>query len=171
VGIDPAVALTYRDEYAHLKLPALAGVKVELLQEFLARTLPTRVGTLKLPGHESASEPFRLFGHCQERTMAPKSHAAWKDVFGMLQVPVELETTGCCGMCGVFGHESEHFEESKGLFEMSWQKKLASSKGTEARSRVLATGHSCRSQVKRFEGFVPLHPAEALARVLGARLA
>src|SRR5690606_1758046 len=42
IGIEPAVTLTYRDEYQHLKLAEMAGVKVELLQEFLARELKVR---------------------------------------------------------------------------------------------------------------------------------
>jgi hypothetical protein len=47
---------------------------------------------------------------------------------------------------------------------MSWQKALPTS--DEARAHVLATGHSCRSQVKRFGGFVPKHPVEVLAEAL-----
>ena len=34
------------------------------------------------------------------------------------------------------------------------------------REHVVAVGHSCRSQVKRFAGFVPRHPAEALRDML-----
>ena len=67
-------------------------------------------------------------------------------------------------MCGVFGHEAEHLEESRGVFAMSWQKKLPKTQSDQP--QVMATGHSCRSQVKRFAGFVPQHPAEVLARHL-----
>ena len=72
--------------------------------------------------------------------------------------------TGCCGMCGAYGHEAEHYAESRGVFEMSWGKQLGKEPG--AREQVLAVGHSCRSQVKRFAGFVPQHPIEALRDVL-----
>lgn len=34
---------------------------------------------------------------------------------------------------------------------------------------MLATGHSCRSQVERALGFTPKHPAEALLAVLEKR--
>jgi len=162
VGIEPAVTLTYRDEYAHLKLPSMTGVKVELLQEFLQQALPSRL-PLKLNPPRNPEATFRLFAQCQERTMAPKSQAAWKEVFRLLGVELELTSVGCCGMCGVYGHEAEHQKESRGLFEMSWQEKL---RGADDAQRVLATGHSCRSQVKRFGGFIPQHPAEALVRGL-----
>ena len=34
--------------------------------------------------------------------------------------------------------------------------------------QIMADGHSCRSQIKRFSGFAPLHPLEVLAKRLGA---
>jgi Fe-S oxidoreductase len=62
-------------------------------------------------------------------------------------------------MSGVYGHEASHYAESKGLYAMSWQRH-------QARANLLAQGHSCRSQVKRFGGVVPQHPAEALIEAL-----
>lgn len=162
VGIEPAVTLTYRDEYRHLNLPAMEGVQVELLQEFLARQLKDRPKM-----SPSQTTPYRLFGHCTERTMAPQSAALWKEVFQSLGCKLDVEATGCCGMCGVFGHEQSHYAESRGIFEMSWQPKLPTEGSKQL--EVLATGHSCRSQVKRFGGFLPLHPVEALARELSRR--
>src|SRR5690606_11742040 len=108
---------------------------------------------------------YHLFGHCTERTFEPKSQAMWSTVFQALGAKVSLEATGCCGMCGVFGHEEEHYEESRGVFEMSWKKHLSA---VDTRESVMATGHSCRSQVKRFSGFVPRHPAEVLVTHLAA---
>ena len=72
--------------------------------------------------------------------------------------------TGCCGMCGAYGHEAEHYAESRGVFEMSWGKRLP--QDPSGREQVVAVGHSCRSQVKRFAGFVPRHPVEALRDML-----
>ena len=51
----------------------------------------------------------------------------------------------------------------RGIFDMSWGKQLPKDGGERT---VLAQGHSCRSQVKRFAGFVPQHPMEALRDVL-----
>jgi Fe-S oxidoreductase len=159
VGVEPAVTLTYRDEYPH-ELGELP-FRVQLLQEYLA-TLGDEMATRAKAAGSGA--PFRLFGHCTERTFEPKSQELWKSVFESLGAPLSLEQTGCCGMCGVFGHEAEHYDESRGVFEMSWKKQLP--EGTADSSHVLATGHSCRSQVKRFAGFVPKHPAEALVQHL-----
>jgi hypothetical protein len=68
-------------------------------------------------------------------------------------------------MCGVYGHEAAHKRDSLGIFELSWKHKIDR---TRDEGRVLATGHSCRSQVERAMGFAPLHPVEALARELSA---
>jgi FAD/FMN-containing dehydrogenase/Fe-S oxidoreductase len=158
VGIEPAVVLTYRDEYPKL-LGEAAGFRVALLQEWLAE----QALTARLRG----AAGYRLLSHCTEQALVPKSPALWAKVFSALGAPLELVKAGCCGMCGVYGHETKHKQDSLGIFELSWKQKIDPKRDE---GRVLATGHSCRSQVERALGFVPLHPIEALARELsGAR--
>ncbi len=163
VGLEPAVTLTYRDEYVHELGKSEVNFQVELLQEYLFKRLPELSERIAEQNVQSR-EPLRLFGHCTERTAEPKSQAQWQRVFETLGIKLESAATGCCGMCGIYGHEAIHYEESRGVFEMSWQKQLPGSESGQA--SVLATGHSCRSQVKRFGGFVPRHPVEALRDVL-----
>jgi Fe-S oxidoreductase len=174
VGIEPAMTLTYRDEYrsvlakhgaAHDRAPSEEPFHIQLLQEFLA----PKLRELRLPS--AASRPggprsLLLFGHCTERTLEVKSQEQWRSVFEAFGVDLELQPTGCCGMCGAYGHETEHYEESRGVFEMSWAKRLPKDGASRL---VLAQGHSCRSQVKRFAGFVPRHPMEALRDLLAER--
>jgi len=157
VGVEPAVVLTYRDEYPK-ELAEPAGFRVALLQEWLSEQ------TLS-PGKVQKDVKFRLLSHCTEQALVSKAPALWAKVFESLGVPLEIVKTGCCGMCGVYGHEARHLEESLGIFELSWKKKLDPNVDRE---RVLATGHSCRHQVERTLGFVPRHPAEALLSVLGS---
>ena len=155
VGIEPAVVLTYRDEYPKL-LGEPPGFQVALLQEWLAGQ--------QLSAAATQTSGFRLLSHCTEQALVSKSPALWAKVFSALGVPLELVKAGCCGMCGVYGHEAVHRADSLGVFALSWQPKIES---TPDRTRLLATGHSCRSQVERALGFAPLHPAEALLSVLG----
>ena len=65
-------------------------------------------------------------------------------------------------MAGAFGHETAHFDESKGIYEQSWKLKLADSDRP-----IVVTGASCRSQVQRFEGGEIVHPLQLLSRLLG----
>jgi Fe-S oxidoreductase len=155
VGIEPAVVLTYRDEYPK-QLEEGAGFRVSLLQEWLAE----QDLVAKALAGESA---FRLLSHCTEQALVAKAPAMWAKVFAALGVPLEIVKSGCCGMCGVYGHEVAHKKDSLGIFDLSWKGKIDR---TRDENRVLATGHSCRTQVERALGFTPRHPAEALLSVL-----
>jgi FAD/FMN-containing dehydrogenase/Fe-S oxidoreductase len=157
VTIEPAVGLTYRDEYRHA-LGKELGFEVELLQELLARIVPKEAGV------PPSGEPFRLFGHCTEKTLAPASQRQWVDVFARVGLRLQPVATGCCGMSGAYGHERIHRQESQGIWDMSWGRWTA-----EGRDRVLATGYSCRSQAHRFGQFAPRHPAEVLLQHLTTR--
>jgi FAD/FMN-containing dehydrogenase/Fe-S oxidoreductase len=160
LGIEPAVVLTYRDEYPKL-LERETGFQVWLLQEWLA----TQTLTPTAAPAANGGRGLRLLSHCTEQALVSSAPAQWRQVFGALGVPLELVKTGCCGMCGVYGHEAKHYGESIGVFNLSWRKKIALGQDEQ---RVLATGHSCRHQVERTLGFTPLHPAEALLSALGS---
>lgn len=160
VTIEPAVGLTYRDEYRHT-LGKELGFEVDLLQELLVRLVPARAGVTP------SGPAYRLFGHCTEKTLAPASQRQWVTVFERLGLRLELVQTGCCGMSGAFGHERVHREESRGIWELSWARWIPAGPGQEeARARVLATGYSCRSQAHRFAQLSPRHPAQVLLEAL-----
>ncbi len=162
VGLEPAVTLTYRDEYVHLL--GEAAPEVKLLQEYLSEPkLLEEIATRVKKGEVTQSpSKLRLFGHCTERTSEPTSQKKWQTVFAAFGIELDVAAVGCCGMCGIYGHETEHFDESRRAFEQSWEKAL----GKSEESDVVVTGHSCRSQVKRFGGFVARHPIEALDDLL-----
>lgn len=157
IGIEPAVVLTYRDEYPK-HLEGDPGFRVWLLQEWLAdQTMVARV-------RRGKGGALRLLSHCTEQALVTRAPALWAKVFEALGAPLEIVKTGCCGMCGVYGHETAHKEDSLGIFALSWKRKIDPAGD---RDRVLATGHSCRTQVERALGFTPRHPAEALLSMLG----
>jgi Fe-S oxidoreductase len=159
VGIEPAVVLTYRDEYPK-QLEGDAGFRVSLLQEFLEDKLAERPPAVR---PEVAATAFRLLSHCTEQALVTRAPAQWAKVFRTIGLPIDLVKAGCCGMCGVYGHEVAHRKDSLGIFDLSWRSKIDPERD---RTRVLATGHSCRTQVERALGFTPLHPAEALLSAL-----
>jgi FAD/FMN-containing dehydrogenase/Fe-S oxidoreductase len=163
VGIEPAVTLTYRDEYPK-QLHADTGFRVWLLQEFLCERLEECRAVANVPAGTAAAPAFRLLSHCTEQALVSKAPAQWASIFGALGIPLELVKSGCCGMCGVYGHEVAHKRDSLGIFDLSWRHKLDPARDS---NRVLATGHSCRTQVERILGFTPRHPAQALLSVLG----
>lgn len=162
VGLDPAVVLVFRDEIPHALGAAMPSVRVQLFQEWLAGQASALASA---PARTPAA--YRLLGHCTEKTAAPAAERQWRDAFKACGLDLAVESVGCCGMCGAYGHEARHLEESRGIFEMSWARRIPES--AEARAALLATGHSCRSQVKRFAGFTPRHPVQVLAQALAPR--
>jgi Fe-S oxidoreductase len=66
-------------------------------------------------------------------------------------------------MAGSFGYEAEHYDLSKAIGEILYEKIEDSSGET-----VVAPGASCRSQLSEaaFEGEHPAHPVEKLREAL-----
>lgn len=162
VGIEPSMVLTYRDEYPKVLAQEKLNFQVFLLQEWLHSQMP-RLQKL-LPLKESSHHSYQLLGHCHEKTGAVDSQTQWQGIYQAFGLELELLRTGCCGMCGTYGHESEHYAESKGIYFSSWGKCVQ--QGEKNRQSLVVTGYSCRSQIKRFDGFKPRHPAQALLEEL-----
>jgi Fe-S oxidoreductase len=59
-------------------------------------------------------------------------------------------------MSGTYGHEARNQETSRTIFEQSWATKL------DKQGEALATGYSCRSQVKRMADRQMRHPLEVV---------
>jgi Fe-S oxidoreductase len=77
----------------------------------------------------------------------------------------EVMTSGCCGMAGSFGFESDKYEVSMRAAERVLLPKVrASSPAT----LVLANGFSCREQIEQGTGRNTLHVADLIARHLPA---
>ncbi|SIQ26770.1 D-2-hydroxyglutarate dehydrogenase YdiJ [Marinobacterium stanieri] len=159
VGIDPSMTLTYRQEYKDViegELPP-----VQLIQEWLS-TQTERFQSREVGG---SKQVFRLMAHCTEKTSAAPSLRQWQNIFAALGQELEVVSTGCCGMSGTFGHESDNLQRSKDIYELSWRGIVNQ---PENKGRLVATGYSCRSQVKRFDDKQLPHPAQALLDVLKA---
>ncbi|MGX2968318.1 D-2-hydroxyglutarate dehydrogenase YdiJ [Ursidibacter sp. B-7004-1] len=162
VGVDPALTLIYREEYRDILKEECGEFKVQLAHEWLLSQLKQgHLHTCKKSA-ETDRLQWHLFSHCTESTALPNSTKEWQQIFAHFGERLVGENTGCCGMAGTFGHETKHIAMSKAIYAQSWQKKL---NGKDL-DRCLATGYSCRSQVKRMEHRVLKHPVQALLSIL-----
>ncbi|HID7483672.1 TPA: D-2-hydroxyglutarate dehydrogenase YdiJ [Morganella morganii] len=153
-GVDPALVLCYRDEYKTVLPPEKQQFRVMLVHEFLAEyadSLPVNDVSVNTP-------PWYLFSHCTESTALPDSVKTWQNLFSRFGASLQSVSTGCCGMAGTYGHEMPNLARSKEIYQLSWAQPYQSLPS----ERCLTTGYSCRSQVKRMEGKVMLHPLQAL---------
>lgn len=153
-GVDPALVLCYRDEYKTVLPPEKQQFRVMLVHEFL--TEHTDLLPVKDVSEDTPS--WYLFSHCTESTALPDSVKIWQNLFRRFGASLQSVSTGCCGMAGTYGHEMPNLARSKGIYQLSWAQPYQSLPS----ERCLTTGYSCRSQVKRMEGKVMLHPLQAL---------
>lgn len=158
VGVDPSLVLCYRDEYHAVLGDKRGDFDVQLFQEWLIPQL----SKVKAVSQSKDETDYQLFAHCSEKTAVTSTHADWIKIFNHLGLNLTSQEVGCCGMAGTYGHEVKNVDNSKSLYSMSWQPKLAK----QSANQILATGYSCRSQVKRFDNFKPLHPVQVIANAL-----
>lgn len=157
VGVDPALVLCYRDEYKQVLGDKRGDFNVMLVHEWLPQVLENTQGS------QPAGESWYLFGHCTEVTALPTATKQWASIFASLGATLENVSVGCCGMAGTYGHEVKNHSNSLGIYELSWHQAMQ----RLPRNRCLATGYSCRSQVKRVEGNGVRHPLQALLEMMG----
>lgn len=162
VGVDPALTLIYREEYRQILKDDCGEFKVLLAHEWLLAELKNGSLDHCKKSAETDRLPWHLFAHCTESTSLPNSLKEWQQIFAHFGETLTAENIGCCGMAGIFGHETKHLAMSKGIYAQSWQVKLQG----KTLSRCLATGYSCRSQVKRMEHQLLKHPVQALLEVI-----
>ncbi len=181
VGLDPAMTLVYRQEY--VKLLGKQAPQVLLPQEWLASLTPT----VDMADPRAAMS-YHLLAHCTEKTNAPAAVIQWQVAFERHGLTLTVADSGCCGMSGIYGHETRNIETSKIIYAQSWSTIIqrhplapattptslpdASVMGDRSVAPVLlADGYSCRSQVERLAGRMLAHPVQALLDVLRTRAA
>ncbi len=149
VVIEPAVGLLHDHEYRVVDADYPTGVRhlVDVLHDHLD----------DFSGSTASESSVVLLGHCTERATRPQSLAKWEVVLTAAGYRVEAPALGCCGMAGIFGHESANQEMSKRLWSMGWADAVA-----HGGRLAVATGYSCRSQAARLTGDAPTHPVYLL---------
>lgn len=153
IGLEPAMTLAYRSEYK--KILGTHAPKVQLIQEWLA----TQTEALAANTELFHSGDYSLLAHCTEKTNAVSSIKDWQTVFAALGQKLAVIETGCCGMAGTYGHETANVETSKKIYQLSWSTVVSNPANKD---RLIATGYSCRSQVKRMDDVKLPHPLQVL---------
>jgi FAD/FMN-containing dehydrogenase/Fe-S oxidoreductase len=150
--IEPSCYAMAADDWARL-LPgdgrvALVAGAARLGQALVADD--AAAGRLRFAGGGRAV----LHPHCHERALAGVEPV----VAALCAVPdIDLEVldAGCCGMSGVFGYEAEHYATSVAIAGRALLPALRA-EGPDA--TVLATGTSCRTQIRDLAGRAATHP-------------
>lgn len=107
------------------------------------------------------TETLTYHGHCHQKATKKDHHAV--AVLRRAGYDIDPLDSGCCGMAGSFGYESEHYAMSKAIGRILFDQ-IDHSDGNV----VVAPGASCRSQIADWNGrdVAPSHPVEVLAAAL-----
>ena len=101
--------------------------------------------------------------HCQMKTISAGYCAA--DFFKNLGFEVALSNVECCGMAGSFVYKKEYYNLSKRVGD-DLIAQIDASGSQDNRRVVLASGTSCREQIRDETNLDIYHPVEFLSRIL-----
>lgn len=166
VGVEPSAVLGFRDEFPDLlrgERQAAArnlAAHVYTFEEFLARELDA--GRIQPPPPPALRRVWHLHGHCQQKALSSMTPTV-RVLEQLAGGDVRLIPSGCCGMAGSFGYETEHYDLSQRIGELVLFPRVRSLPADEW---VVAPGTSCRHQISDATGRRAWHPAEVLEMAL-----
>jgi FAD/FMN-containing dehydrogenase/Fe-S oxidoreductase len=158
LGLEPSCILSLSDEWPEL-VPGPAAKRVaaatELAEQWLARQVTDNALALDVP---PLAGKALLHPHCHQKALVGSkgTTAALKLVRGL---DVTVLDAGCCGMAGAFGYEKQHYDISVKIANLE----LIPAVSANPSATIIATGTSCRHQIRDLTGRVALHPLEVLA--------
>jgi|SRR5579883_2950099 len=162
LGLEPSCILSLADEWPEL-VPGPAAKRVagaaEMAEAWIARQV--RENDLSLTISPQAGKAL-LHPHCHQKALvgAKGTVEALKLARGL---DVTVLDAGCCGMAGAFGYEKQHYDVSVKIANLE----LVPAVNANPAATVIATGTSCRHQIRDLTGRVALHPLEVLAGEVG----
>lgn len=162
VGIEPSAILSFRDEYPDLLRNGLQKKAKQIakhaftIEEFLAKELEN--GSLTSLDFPLDKKKILVHGHCHQKALSSMTHTK-KVLKAAENFEVHMIPSGCCGMAGSFGYEKEHFEVSMKVGELVLFPKV---READEETVILASGTSCRHQIKDGTGKVAKHIVEIL---------
>ena len=162
VGCEPSCLLTLKDDYPDLlRTPESQRVarRSLLIEEYLDSQLAE--GRWQ-PAFTAERKQVLLHGHCHQKSLVGTAPA-----LRLLRRPPGFEVrevdSGCCGMAGSFGYETEHYALSLQIGELRlFPAVRQASSGTE----IVAAGISCRQQIMHATERKARHIVEVLAGAL-----
>lgn len=166
IGIEPSAILTFRDEYIDLANEKNKTAAITLsansftIEEFLSKQ--AAAGLIDRSLFSSEKRELHIHGHCYQKALSNQ-----QSILDTVQLPVHYKATlipsGCCGMAGGFGYEKEHYAISQQVGELVL---FPAVRAVPEHAIIVASGTSCRHQVKDGTHKKALHPVEVLFEAL-----
>jgi FAD/FMN-containing dehydrogenase/Fe-S oxidoreductase len=163
IGMEPSCLLTVKDEFSallghqNINCQTIASMCLTF-DEFLSTHL--KEGSLPLP-LKALNQEILLHGHCHQKAIVGMRYTL--DVLKALPgCSVKEIPSGCCGLAGSFGYETEHYQLSMKIGDLKLFPAIQNAKN----ALIVADGFSCRSQITHGTQRHALHLAEVIERAL-----
>ena len=159
VGLEPSCILSFKDDYVDLlgddpKAKAIANSTL-LIEEFFLRAKAEGAR----PRFRATPGRVLLHGHCHQKALVG-TRPAMEVLRSIPGCEPEEIPSGCCGMAGSFGFETEHYDISLSIGEQVLFPAIRSRSGE---FQVVSDGVSCRQQIEHGTGRAARHLVEVLA--------
>jgi FAD/FMN-containing dehydrogenase/Fe-S oxidoreductase len=160
VFLEPSCWSMFVDEYRQLGIQGAdeLALRCVLFEDLVADLVDRQPGALTF---RDGGPRVVIHEHCHAKALRSTDRMAWL----VERIPgssIELLETGCCGMAGAFGMLAEKDELSRRVAEPL----VAMLAPLPADARVVASGISCRHQIRHMTDVQPLHVAELMAEFL-----
>lgn len=156
VGLEPSCLAVFRDELNRLFPFDEDAMKLRHQAKTLSEFLVGR--DFKFP---RLARKALVHGHCHQHAVLQMK--AETKLYKQIGLEFEILDSGCCGMAGSFGFESEHYEVSVRCGERVL---LPSAREADKDTLLIIDGFSCHEQVDQLAHRRPIHTAEVLVKAL-----
>jgi Fe-S oxidoreductase len=158
VVCEPSCASALNDDLPDLiddePLAASLRANVVMIDKFLENESSSgRLGV----EFESIAGNILIHGHCHQKSLYGTE--GMSRLLDSSSHTVKEIPSGCCGMAGSFGYESEHYALSQKIGESIL---FPAVKSMKANTTLVANGFSCRHQIHHFTGVKPKHWVEVI---------
>jgi Fe-S oxidoreductase len=184
IGVEPPEVYALKHDYVDLLSEHKGEIqqradKTLLLDEFLLRSkdlTDLRVAKMAQLSNRKNKQSTKIYfhPHCHQRAEGPAPDGlpngtnATVELLRACGYAVELLDTGCCGMAGSFGYESEHYDLSMKIGELRLFPKLREQRVKNDELSIVSTGAACRLQIEQGTGIRARHSIFLVQAALAA---
>ena len=158
VVCEPSCASALNDDLPDLIEDEALASQLKKHVVMIDRFLEGEINSGKLKANfESIAGNILLHGHCHQKALYGTQ--GMKSLLSQGNQTVSEIPSGCCGMAGSFGYETEHYELSRKIGEAIL---FPAVKSMKTGTTLVANGFSCRHQIHHFTGVKPKHWVEVI---------
>ncbi len=158
IGLEPSCVTVFRDEMPDLLHGDENARRLQKQTFLLSEFLQQKVENYRPPRLEQKAV---IHGHCHHKSSL--KFDAEKELLSNMGLDCNILDSGCCGMAGAFGYESEHYEVG---IQCGERVLLPAVRQSPRDAIIIADGFSCREQILQETDRRALHLSQVLQMAL-----